>query len=129
MSATPTYNLPPCPVCSTKKFVQRPCWKFAHNTSAARKKNVYSLAGCTHVAGAVNVDKLRDDPDDWALIEEQWQIAALALFEEKTLRWDPESREAFRIILEEREKLPDPPQPFALTAEIQLQPEPNEQTK
>ncbi len=105
-SAAPSFRLPPCPVCSNLLVLDRPIWRFAHNTSRKLGTNAYIFSGCKHSAEVGSPDKIRSDPDEWALIEDAWAARAEQLFAAKTEGWKPEQADNFRRALSDKIQLP-----------------------
>ena len=106
MKATPSFTLEPCPVCSNVHHIDRPFWKFARHTSLAKRRNTYKWFGCQHASDVIERDKLRDDPDDWAMCEDAWNAAAAQLFDAHTAGWTEKARDAYRHTLRDRPKFP-----------------------
>lgn len=105
MSA-PSFQLPPCPVCSSLVALVRPFWKLARSTTAARKRSCYMWMGCAHALGVVDGAKIRDDPDDWGFCEDAWTEEARQLFAARTEGWTPHAVSGFRRALDDRAFLP-----------------------
>ena len=102
----PTFLLPSCPICSTVMATIRPVWHRATNTSAARKRNCYILMGCSHAVGTKEVGLIREDPEEWKIVEENWAAEAEKLFAFKTASWNDAQRDRFRRAIEDKHTLP-----------------------
>ncbi len=116
---TPTFSLPACPICSNIIHVTRPFWKFASNTSEKRGRPTYILVGCEHAVPTgpmEKMQKLRDDPNEWALVEENWEREAAAMLEAKTAGWSALARDRFIRELQSKTDLP------GATGEMVLEP-------
>jgi hypothetical protein len=93
----PTFNLPPCPVCSTISSIERPFWKNARHTAKRTGVNAYQLIGCSHAMQVLKDQwKLYSDADEIELVEGAWQHLAEQLFDDKVRTWPVLSIEKFR---------------------------------
>lgn len=101
MSGT-TFNLPPCPICSTPFGLDRPSWHYAAMTSAKRGHRCHVWTGCRHAAGPRGASgDIVDDPDAISAKEEWWRAEAVRLFDQMTSGWTPEARRARADILDD----------------------------
>lgn len=91
----PTFMLTPCPMCSSLLTLERPFWREATHSTATRKKACFILMGCNHAVPPEKSAKIRDDPDEWALVEEDWNREAAALLAARTEGWQPFAVERF----------------------------------
>lgn len=100
--SVPTFTLLGCPRCSSHEGgLTAPLWKFAHNTSAKRKRNCYFwVEGCGHARGFSDPKAIYDEPAEWARIEAAWKAKAEAMFTEQTATWSAAQRERWRAMLE-----------------------------
>lgn len=102
----PNFRLKPCPACSAiglnGPILESPSWKMARATSIKRGRNIYFFIGCRHAAEVANPEKMRDDPEEWAAIEEAWSDACEQLFAARTERWSDVQRANFKRALEDR---------------------------
>lgn len=106
MTATPTFLLPACPLCSHRGMTDRPIWRFASNTSAKRGKKSYFFSGCRHATESAHPTTIWDDPADWSRIEADWQARTEKLFAGHTATWTEPQRVTFRRMLGDRSFLP-----------------------
>lgn len=119
----PTFSLPPCPACSSLVSLDRPFWKFAHNTSAKRKRNCYSWTGCKHSDEVAVEGKFYDDPEEWSLVEDAWAERARQLFADRTEGWTKPATEGLRRALDDKAFL------VGAVAELPFSPDPPAQQK
>lgn len=126
--SSPTFSLPPCPACSSLAVQERPFWRYAHNTSRARGRSCYTLTGCAHAAEVSAPSKIRDDPEEWAIVEGAWGDLAERLLAERTARWTEAERARFQAALADRAESAPKEEPSNLTPEepAQEQHEPHE---
>ena len=102
----PSQYLPACPLCSNILVAERPFWRRASNTSAKRGKHCFILQGCAHAVGTREVGLIREDPEEWKIVEETWQAEAEKLFAFKTASWTDAQRDRFRRAIEDKHTLP-----------------------
>lgn len=125
---TPTFTLAACPMCSSIMTLERPFWRSAKNTSAARGRPCYILVGCAHAVPPGKAEKIRDNEEEIALVEENWTLEAAALLEARIEGWSPAAQDRFRReLLCETSHLPGATSPLNLTPEPPAQR--NEPTK
>lgn len=124
----PTFTLPACPMCSSLVTLERPYWRSAKNTSAARGHPCYILVGCAHAVPEEQKEKIRDKEDEIALVEENWALESAALLEARIEGWSVVAQERFRREMRsETAALPGVSSPLNLTPEPPAQR--NEPTK
>lgn len=80
-----------CPLCSSLGHPERPAWWMARRTSERRGHNCYFWTGCEHARGIASPDKIREDPEEWAIIEGEWADWVERAFAERTLLYPPAS--------------------------------------
>ncbi len=102
----PSSTLPACPLCSSIVVAERPFWRRASNTTAKRGRSCYILQGCRHAVGTREVGLIRDDPEEWKLVEENWAAEAEKLFSFKTANWTDIQRDKFKRAIEDKFQLP-----------------------
>lgn len=119
MNASPTFTLPPCPLCSSVIVLERPYWRFCHNTSATRSSPCYIFTGCLH-ANKVGKLKVRGDPEEWALVEEDWERQAAAMLAERIAHWSEPAKAGFLRALADRPFMPGAVEQLDLTEPAQV---------
>lgn len=105
MSERPAFILPPCPVCSSILTTERPIWRYARHTSAARKVSCFIWTGCVHAAQVASYAAFVSDPVDWERIQQAWADLAAKLFTERTASWTDAARDRFRRAISDRPEL------------------------
>lgn len=94
--ANPTFQLPPCPLCSHRGAVERPVWKFAANVSERQGRKCYFFLGCKHAAETANPRVIYYEASDWAGVEKDWLARTERMFALRTAAWGEAQRERFR---------------------------------
>lgn len=104
----PSFNLPPCPVCSNLGSIYRPSWRLARHTTAKRGHECYMLVGCCHVDEVAPVTTIHDTAEEWDVVEQVWSYRAKVLLEQRigTPGWTEEAKETFRHTLAEKALIP-----------------------
>ena len=64
------------------------------------------MQGCRHAVGLREVGLIREDPEEWKIVEENWQAGAEKLFTFKTANWTDAQRDRFKRALEDKHQLP-----------------------
>jgi len=101
----PTFQLAACPACSSLVAIDRPFWRLARNTSAARHARVWSVSGCEHAVEVFGLGKLYDDQEIATLAEEAWTARVDQLFAVKVERWPELAVDKFKRELAGRNHL------------------------
>jgi hypothetical protein len=113
MSAS--FQLRPCPICSSITTLERPFWKAARHVQASTGRECYHWIGCQHAAEIIkDARKLYEDPEEIGLVEAAWDHAADALFEIRTKGWSVAAIDRFRRELSGKHHIP------GTTAELPL---------
>jgi hypothetical protein len=121
----PSFQLPPCPACSTISSIERPFWKLARHTAARDHRKAYQMIGCAHVQQVTkDPSRLYSDEVEIELMEDAWQHVADQLFEAKVAAWPVVSIERFRRELEGRQFLPGTTDSLPLDFEAPAAPPP-----
>lgn len=98
--STPRLYQVPCPMCSNVKVLSRPYWHYCRHASKRHGKDLFAWQGCKHAALASS-SKMRSEPEEWALVQDEWERMAEQLFEEYTADWPKEAKASYRNQLAE----------------------------
>ena len=125
----PTFQLPACPACSSILALERPMWKLARRTTAARRVQCWGLVGCSHAAEVSKPGTIYDDLELVELVESAWAARVVDLFAAKTARWPAHAAEAFGRALADRPGFKGLTIPLCFPPAPPAQQEPNDKTK
>lgn len=98
--AAPTFQLHPCPMCSSRQHLERPMWRYAHRTSLA-KGPTYFWTGCLH-AQQVCSSMTTHTEESWPKVEAAWKERCEVLFAQRTEKWTDHQRANFRAAMAEK---------------------------